>query len=205
MGYKSSGTDFASMFMSRVNTKRADVNYDDGGIDISNLYEAIGDGTPRANVGFKSGGTDLAQLFRDINDDLVSISFPTSPWSINTTDVGSQPECGFELQNDGDTLKTSAGGSWLADNANDWLSTAPSAGAGSNYEYYYTISGTPLTSAPPEGSAANFQTLGTTRRFYLSFVPATGTRTCTIIIRIRKNGDSGSQITRSITLTQEGV
>lgn len=68
-GIQANGTDLDSLFLPLEGTKRADVNIDsNGGVDISNRFEPIGDGTPIANTGIQSGGVDIATLFRDINE-----------------------------------------------------------------------------------------------------------------------------------------
>lgn len=201
-GFKVGGTtDLDDLFLPRETTKRADVNFDVGGVDISNRYEKYTSGTKAITTGYKAGvtPTDLNNLFQNIAVPLEYISFPTSLWTISTVDIPTAPECGFELQNDGDTLATSPSGLWQASDSNDWLSTAPS-GNGSGYEYWYSVSGGTLTSAPPGSGTDNWTTLGTTRRFYLAAFA--GTRTVTVTIRIRPNGDSGGLVTRTIELSQ---
>lgn len=70
-GLLKTGVDLDTLFMARVNAKRADVGIlSNGGVDISNRFEPIGAGTPIANVNFKSVGVDIATLFRDINQAL---------------------------------------------------------------------------------------------------------------------------------------
>lgn len=205
-GFKVGGTtDLDDLFLPLEGTKRSNVGFKTGpagGSDVSNRWEPYTTGTKAITTGYKAGATDLNDLFQNIAVPLESISFPTSPWNISTTDLPTAPECGFELQNDGDTLATTPGGIWSASDANDWLSTAPS-GNGAGYEYWYSVSGSALSSPPPGAGTDNWTTLGTTRRFKLAAFA--GTRDTTVTIRIRPNGDSGGTVTRSITLQQTAV
>ena len=71
-GLYRNGIDFDSLFMARVNAKRADVGIKVAGVDISNRYEPIGSGSPITATNFKTVGTDVASLFRNIGEPLGS-------------------------------------------------------------------------------------------------------------------------------------
>jgi hypothetical protein len=66
----SGGSDFDSLFMARVNAKRADVGFLKDGVDISNRYEPIGAGTKIADVGYQKDGVDISNYFRNISQPL---------------------------------------------------------------------------------------------------------------------------------------
>ena len=69
-GYTVNGTDFDSIFKARVTTARSNVNYNVGGTDIANRYEAsAGNGSPNAdqisyNTNYDYNGTDLRYYFQ---------------------------------------------------------------------------------------------------------------------------------------------
>jgi hypothetical protein len=87
-GLFKAGVDLDTLFMARVNVKRADVGIKVVGVDISNRYEAIGAATAIANVGFKSVGVDLATLFRDINQSLQTHTLTSAIYDA-TAEIGS--------------------------------------------------------------------------------------------------------------------
>ena len=66
-GIKASGTDLDALLEPRTTTKIANVNIDsNGGVDISNRFEAIASGSAPSVTNIKSGGTDLNALFAAI-------------------------------------------------------------------------------------------------------------------------------------------
>lgn len=68
-GININGVDMDLVFKARVSTKRADVGFQIGGVDISNRYEksaSLGDRIS-SNTGYKAAGVDLQTLFQDIN------------------------------------------------------------------------------------------------------------------------------------------
>jgi hypothetical protein len=60
------GVDLDTLFMARVNAKRAEVGIKVAGVDISNRYETIGGAAAIAATGFKAAGIDIGSLFRGV-------------------------------------------------------------------------------------------------------------------------------------------
>lgn len=90
-GIQANGTDLDSLFLPLEGTKRADVNIDsNGGVDISNRFEPIDDGTPIANTGIQSGGVDIATLFRDINEPVEKIGEDWLDAAVSLTDSSTE-------------------------------------------------------------------------------------------------------------------
>jgi hypothetical protein len=77
-GLFKAGVNLDTLFMARVNAKRADVGIRSAGVDVSNRWETIGTGTPIAATNIRSAGTDLASLFRNISQPLThTVSAPS--------------------------------------------------------------------------------------------------------------------------------
>lgn len=51
-------------FLPRTSPKIADTNLQEGGVDISNIYEPRGTTTKRPNVNIQANGTDISNLFK---------------------------------------------------------------------------------------------------------------------------------------------
>lgn len=63
-------------------TKRANVGFQIGGVDVSTLYEPVASGSAGVNVsGFQSGGTDLTSLFAVTGSTGPAITWPTGSLS----------------------------------------------------------------------------------------------------------------------------
>lgn len=195
-GIQANGVDIDTLFLPLETTKRADVNIDsNGGVDISNRFEPIGDGTPIANTGIQANGADIATLFRDINEPLEQLVWTTTPWTFFTEGGGNDPPpVGLIIDNDGDTQRNIGGG---FNEYQDWLSNAPN-GNGANWEYYYdNFSGNALDSDPPYQT---WTTLGTDRLW--SYNLNSSNRSCTFTVAIRASGDTGAGIEKTIQMTQ---
>lgn len=97
-GLKAAGVDLDSLFKARTSAKIADVNIkSNGGVDISNRFEARGATTAIANTGFKSGGVDLSQLFKDINAASGPLAMDAGPdvsKALSTSPITTQPTSG---------------------------------------------------------------------------------------------------------------
>jgi hypothetical protein len=180
-GFTVSGRgDLDSLFMARVNAKRADVGYKVAGVDISNRYEPIGNGTPIAATGYKSGGVDLASLFRNISEPLgpaaqlivgnYELANGTSPaqLSYNSTGTVSCPAA---------TAVTPAGA-----RAYSWLT----GGAANQCELMVTVTAGSFTS----GTVGAWVNLGTTQ-LYTRGAAAAGRQSVSFNVQIR-NASSGA-------------
>lgn len=134
-GFRKTVTDLATLFMARVNTKRADVGILDGGVDISNTYEPIGDGTKIANVGFFSAGTDISNYFRDINESLAGDVTVSGEY---ISDIGAASACtaGVRFNSDGTVDKLVHGTWYQIDASTDWID--PNGDADSTYDVRIT-------------------------------------------------------------------
>ena len=66
---KSNEIDLSTIFEPRgASTKRPDVNYQDNGVDISNIYYSLTEGgNSPGNTNYRSNGTDLGNLFAEID------------------------------------------------------------------------------------------------------------------------------------------
>lgn len=163
--------DLDALFLARASTKRADVQYRVGGVDIANRYEPIGAGTPIAATGFKTGGTDLASLFRDSGQPLLSVTLSNGTY-INSTTVAS-----VSYNSDG-TVTKNAGTSGPA---YTWL-LAGSAGA------------CEIRCTQTSGSAIGGSTLGTwlalsSSRIFSMSTAAAAIRSGSGLIEIRRAAD----------------
>jgi hypothetical protein len=136
-GYTVAGRgDLDALLMARVNAKRADVGYAVAGVDISNRYEPIGNGTPIAATGFKSGDVDLANLFRNIGEALVSITVSDLTATCNVS--GSSATAQYRLDADGSIYATQGGPA--IPYVGDWITPK---GAQANYQCHAAlVSGT---------------------------------------------------------------
>lgn len=187
--YKAAGVDLDSLFMARVNTKRADVGFDVAGIDVSNRWETIGDGTPRANVNYKAGGIDLAQLFRDIGDPLETVT--VSGESVTGLKLSGTATAGIRVNADGTIDKNQNGIYSQIDAATDWI--IPNGSASSLYEVRVTsVTGSFSNAAAAPNTWIN---LGSNREWNVIQV-GEGSSTASFTLEIRYDGgavlDSGT-------------
>lgn len=136
-GYEKGGVDLDTLFMARVNTKAADTGYKvAGGNDLSDEFEPIGDGTKIADVGYDDGGVDISNIFRDINESLETITFPTSTLVVSTNGAGGIDTTGHRFNTDGSCDETNFNGTWVA--SDDWLNTSPSDPSDYEIKWNYT-------------------------------------------------------------------
>lgn len=146
-----------------------------------------------STVGKRYNGSTWDQIWPS-----VYITWPTSDILVKTADFTGAGPAGMRWETDGDTQKTSAGGSWGASDADDWLSNAGS-GNGSDYELQWVKTGgaTPDNTPGTEG-AGNWHNLGTQRE--LSWDWGQFDRICVADVTIRKVGDASTEVTRQVTV-----
>lgn len=197
-GILKNGVDIDTLFLARESTKRADVNIDANGTDISNLFEPIGDGTAIANTGIQAGGVDIATLFRDINEPLAYITWGTADYFIlaegNGATVG---QCGVELEGKGTTRKTTVGGVWINDSGNNWLSVeiTPT----TDYEMYWTKTG----GSYPDGHPTENTWLPLSADKVWWFNAGSSSNTAIFNLTVRELNNAGTAQTREVTLSQQ--
>jgi hypothetical protein len=134
-GFEAGGTDLDTLFMARVNTKRADVNFDVLGTDISNRYELYTLGTKVATTNYTAGGTDLADLFQNA---LVPLTVVTVSGELNINDASASRTCraGIRVNSDGTIDKYLNSTYTQIDSSTDWI--IPNGDADSTYDVRIT-------------------------------------------------------------------
>lgn len=78
-GYSSGGTDFDAILEPRQGSDPvlADVDYADGGVDLSDIYAPASEGDPGPNVGYSQGGSDIGPLFCAVGTRVDPVDAPT--------------------------------------------------------------------------------------------------------------------------------
>lgn len=135
-GIQANGTDLDSIFLPRVTTKRADVNWDsNGGVDISNRFQEYTSGTHASNTNLRAGGADLANLFQSISEPLYYM--PTVSLTQLSTASQAATTVGIRFNIDGtyDTYRYSSG--WTI-GAGNWIEPT-SAASGPTWHIKSTI------------------------------------------------------------------
>ena len=175
-GLQRNGTDLDAIFMARVNAKIADVNIkSNGGVDISNRFEAKGSATAVAATNIKTAGADLNTLFRDIAAPLVGVT--AAQITADRVDGGTPGELYFKT--DGHVWQR------LGASLTDLGSWCP-AGTSSQYAVMISI----LTNAMSSGPASGVWTTVSSDVVWTRGAAVGATQICTFNLSIRRVSDS---------------
>lgn len=197
---KSFGVDLDSLFMARSTTKRANVGWQVGGIDISNRYQEYTTGTKVSLTKLLSGNNDLANLFQNISVPLPPVYTVTlSGQTIeHNTIPGDTAVAAIRFNSDGTVDQGIDGIFSQIDSITDWI--IPNVEADSTFDVRCTGVGGSWTSSPiADGSWIN---LGTSRTWTVQRISTEGTNEVTATFEIRKDGgaalDSGFYTVRAV-------
>ena len=200
--FNTGGIDLDSVFLALTGTKRADVNFDVAGIDISNRFEPYTTGTKASATNYFAGASDLSDLFQSGSVPLETIAWTTSAETVFTQSTTFNTiRTGIKLLADGTTQrtqkKTGVYVAWF-----DWLDPVPSVN-GANYQWKWVRnSGEALDTTPGiEGSWINAGTDLTMEYSAGSSSNIVGEFTVTV----RVSGDAGTEVARVITLQADTV
>lgn len=201
-GFKSNGADLDTIFKARYTTKGSDVDYHDGGVDISNALEKWHSGADLAPAtGFKDSGTDLNSRFLDIDWPVIGADWPFSDTYIYDNPAGSTGSAYFYFGVNGTFAAYQNGSS--SGQIYDWLDVV-STDNGKEFSIKYALnSGDAPTYLGMEGGGSFGTSYGTvTGNFYIGFSGQTA-KECNVSIYIAENATGAYQKVWTGTLKVE--